>query len=60
MKNYGIELSRIGKPLFFTIVVSRSALFLNQSIDFVFLKVASLALLKVGWLVIILIPFSVK
>jgi hypothetical protein len=48
VKNYGIGHSQIGMPLLFNIVVFNIVLLFNPNIDFVILKVANLALLKVG------------
>ncbi len=60
MKNYGIYLPWMGMPLFLNVVVSNIVLFLNLDIDSIVLKVTSFALLKVGWLVVILTPSSVE
>jgi hypothetical protein len=45
-------------PLFLSIVEFSNVLFINAGIDFVLLKVTSLALLRARWLKIILTPFG--
>jgi hypothetical protein len=47
-------------PLFLNDVVFGSAIFLNPSTNTIFLKVASLVLLKARWLVVILTLFGVE